>query len=83
MDLTYMRRELADIRKRERKVVRTLKGKALRTIDMLTCNDDFKDNELLSLIYRIAHSASGVCGNSHEDWQKEIEKTYQSLKELK
>jgi len=79
MNSSDIPKELKEMRKREAKVTRTLMGKALRTIDMLTCNDDFANCELLSLIYRIAHSASGVCLNPHESWREEIHKTYQAI----
>ena len=75
-----MDRELAQIRARETKAVKDPRVKALRVIDMLTCDDEFADNKLLSTIYRVAHSASGICGNAHEDWQQEAAKLYDSLK---
>ncbi len=79
MNPETMQAELDEVKRREGKASRTLKGKALCLIDMLTCNDDFSDNELLSLIYRIAHSAAGVCGNPHEDWQEEIHRLYRKF----
>lgn len=74
-----MKDELKRMRQKEAEAVKDPKVKALRVIDMLTCNDEFEDNKLLSTIYRVAHSASGICGNPHQDWRQEIDKLYNEL----
>jgi len=71
---------LKEHRKKESQLVKDIPIKALRVIDMLTCNDDFADNKLLSTIYRVAHSASGICDNKHEVWNEETEKLYKELR---
>ena len=70
---------LREHRAKEHQLVRSCPIKALRVIDMLTCNDDFSDNKLLSTIYRVAHSASGICDNPHKDWREETNKLYKEL----
>lgn len=69
-------------RAKERKLVKDPKVKALRLIDMLTCNDDYANNELLTIIYKIAHSAHGICGNPHDDWKQEMDDLYKRLKDV-
>ena len=77
-----METELARIRAKEAEAVKDPKVKALRVIDMLTCNDEFENNKLLGVIYRVAHSASGICDNEHEEWQKETQELYENLSQL-
>ncbi len=77
--IAVMKRELKLLRKREKLAVKDPKIKALQVIDMLTCNDDFNDDPLLSAIYKVAHSSSGICDNKHEDWQGETQKLYRKL----
>lgn len=74
-----MQKELAKIRAREAEAVKDPRVKALRVIDMLTCNDEFENDKLLSAIYKVAHSASGICENPHEAWQKETADLYERL----
>lgn len=38
---------------------------------------------LVSDIYKISHSASGLCGNPHTDWVSGYETISQRLKEMK
>lgn len=66
-------------KRRQKLNSKTLKGRALILLDHLLCNDNFEDNKFLCLLYRIAHSASGVCGNKHEDWVVETEKLYKEF----
>ena len=82
MNIANMKDELHRIRVAEKETVKDPKVKALCVIDMLTCNDDFGDHKLLSTIYRVAHSASGICGNEHQDWQKETQMLYRKLKKV-
>ena len=69
---------LQKARYREKLCARTLKGKALLCIDHILSVLESED-PLLNKFYRMAHCATGVCGNPHEDWVKEIEETYQKL----
>jgi len=78
--LEKMRDELKEIQKRERRLIRNPKVKALLVIDMLLINVDCGDDKLLSTIYKIAHSASGICGNPHEDWKQKTQTLYRRLK---
>lgn len=59
---------------------RTLAGKALAVIEILTCNDELEgsspEHQLLGKIYMFAHVAVGCCKNPHEDWVRELESTY-------
>jgi len=77
-----MEKELARIRAKEAGAVKDPKVKALRVIDMLTCNDEYENNKLLSDIYKVAHSASGICDNEHEEWQKETRELYEALSQM-
>ena len=74
--------ELKKLQIRERKVVRNPRVKALCVIDMLLTNE-CSDDKLMSLIYKIAHSAAGICDNPHEDWKKETQTLYRRLKRQK
>ena len=65
-------------RKRERLCVRTLKGKALFVIDHLL---NESEDKMLRQIYRIAHSATDVCENPHEDWKAETDELYKKFKD--
>ena len=76
-----MKKWLREHRKKEKQLVKDPKIKALRVIDMLTCNDDFAEDKLLSTIYRVAHSACGICDNEHEDWQGQTEELYLELRD--
>lgn len=67
---------LKEYRRRQKQNSKTLKGRALILLDHLLCNDSFGDDKFLCLLYRIAHSTSGVCDNKHEDWVMEIERLY-------
>ena len=69
---------LNEHRKRERRCARTLKGKALLVIDHLLTNMGDEDNRICKL-YRIAHCATGVCKDPHEDWIEEVHQTYKDL----
>lgn len=75
-----MEKWLEEHRGKERDLVKDPRVKALQVIDMLTCNDEFGNSKLLSTIYRVAHSATGICDNKHEDWLAETEKLYGELK---
>ena len=77
--LNNMDTYLKEQRAKERKCARTLKGKALLVIDHILTNLG-SDDELLSRLYGIAHCATGVCGNQHESWQKEVHELYEKLK---
>lgn len=70
--------ELNRLRRKERLCAKTLKGKALLTIDHILSNIGSED-KLLSELYCIAHCATGVCSNPHEDWVKKLEITYKEL----
>jgi len=61
---------------REQECAKTLKGRALLCIDEIITNLDPYDDPLLDKIGRIAHCATGVCSNPHEDWVKEVNETY-------
>lgn len=67
---------------RERRCARTLKGRALLCIDHILSNIGSED-PLLSKFYRLAHCATGVCLNPHEDWVDEVNQTYKQLIEGK
>ena len=64
--------------KREARCARSIKGKSLLVIDHILSNVGSED-PLLGLIYQIAHSATGVCGNTHDDW---VEQTHRLYKEV-
>ncbi len=81
MKLDSMGKWLTEQRARENRHARTLKGRALLTIDHILTNIGSED-EVLSKLYRIAHCATGVCQNPHEDWVRELNETYKSLKEV-
>lgn len=70
---------LKNHRKREKKIASNVMGKALITIDKLISIDEPTDKRL-GLIYRIAHSASGLCEANHKNWLDEIDEVYNSLK---
>ena len=72
-------RWLKNHRKREKKIAETVMGKALITIDKLASLDESEDPRI-SLIYRIAHSASGLCESNHKDWLIELDKIYKELR---
>lgn len=78
MDRIGMETELKRFRGRERLCARTLKGRALLVIDHILVNIESED-KLLCMLYRIAHCATGVCGNIHEDWVEELEANYKRL----
>ena len=78
-----MKNELERIRQREADAVKDPRVKALRVIDMLTCNDEFENDKLLRGMYKVAHSASGICDNEHEDWRQETNKLYKELAQQK
>lgn len=78
MDIDEMKVELKRSQITEARCARTIKGKALLTIDHILVNIESED-PLLCKIYRIAHSATGTCGNPHKDWLEETNKTYQTL----
>jgi len=82
MEIEKMPSELNRIRRRERLCARTRKGKALLVINHILSNIESED-KLLSKLFRIAHCATGVCGNPHKDWVKELDETYKGLKEEK
>ncbi len=77
--LDQAREYLKKSRKRERQCARTIKGKALLVIDHLLSLDESEDRRLCQ-IYRIAHSATGVCLNPHKEWKKDIDDLYDKLK---
>lgn len=72
-------KELIRLKKREELCARTPKGKALLTIDHILSNVG-SDDKLLCKLYRIAHCATGVCGNPHKDWIEELESDYEANK---
>ena len=74
MELKEHKKFIEQARRRERICARTLKGRALLCIDGILSNLASED-QLTSKLYRIAHCATGVCGNPHEDWIKELEET--------
>lgn len=64
----------------------TKEEQALLVIDALCEDECMRINHDLSnhpkscfpcLVYRIAHSASQSCLNTHEEWKKEINKLYE------
>ncbi len=57
-----------------------IKTKALRTIEGICLLDEKPEN---AKFYKIAHIALGHCGNPHEDWVKELDVVYKSLKRHK
>ena len=74
-----MKTILEKMQVKETRLIKDKKVKALRVIDMLITNTGKEENELLSLIYRISHSASGICNNPHKDWIAEIDSVYDKL----
>lgn len=70
---------LAQRRKRKARCASTLQGKALLVIDHLLSESD---DPMLGRIYRIAHTAAGVCNAPHGDWEKEIHNLYEELKSV-
>ena len=70
-----MKAEFKRLKTRERLCAKTLKGRALLVIDHILTNLESED-ELLSKLYKIAHCATGVCSNKHEDWIAELEEAY-------
>ena len=70
---------LAQHRSREARCARTLKGKALLVIDHLLSESD---DPMLGRIYRIAHTAAGVCNAPHKGWEKEIHDLYDKFQSV-
>ena len=66
-------------RKRRQRCAKTLKGRALIVIDEILSNLE-SDNPLLERLYRLAHCATGVCENPHEDWVAEVNDLYDKIK---
>ena len=64
---------LTNHRRKEALCAKTLKGRALLTIDHILSNIESED-KLLSKLYRIAHCATGIC--DHAGWVEELETTY-------
>lgn len=64
---------------RRRPEYKSIRMKALATIEMLTCNVDFNEDELLSAIYKYSHVGLGHCLNKHEDWVSELDEVYKRL----
>jgi len=64
---------------RRDRCAQTLQGRALLTIDHILSELESED-KLLEKLYRIAHCATGVCPNPHEDWVKELEEDCEKLK---
>lgn len=57
-----------------------IKTKSLIVIEgMLLAVDGTDDDEFLGACYKFAHVGLGYCRNSHDDWVKEMEETYQKL----
>jgi len=77
-EIERQRTLLKELRKKEKQCARNLAGKALLVIGHILTNIHSED-ALLSKIYRVAHCATGVCPNEHEDWVKEVHETYTEL----
>lgn len=75
-----MKQWLKKHRAKERRIARSLRGRALLTIDHLLTNIE-SDDPFLCKLYSIAHCATGLCDNPHEDWVKELNQTYKELKD--
>ena len=69
---------LKESRQRRRRNTRTLKGRALFVIDYIL-SERMSEDKLEILLYTIAHSATSICSNPHEDWVKETERLYQQF----
>ena len=78
MDYKNADKELKAIRKREARCAKTFQGRALLVFNHILTGFESED-KLLSKLYRIAHCATGTCGNPHEDWVKEVEDTYTQI----
>ena len=62
-----------------------VKKKALIILEVYGLGElKFKSIEdLTDRIYKLAHIANGSCKNPHDDWKREIEEEYESLKKGK
>ena len=81
MTLEHVRQELERLREAERICAQTPQGKALLVMDHILTVIDTRD-PFLNTLYKIAHSATGVCGNPHEDWKRETNELYDKIKEV-
>ncbi len=57
----------------------TIAQKALKVIEILTCNDDFTGNKRLEAIYKFSHIGVGHCLAKHRDWEEELNLMYEKL----
>ena len=59
----------------------TITERALDVIQILTTSDiKMPADKRLEEIYKTAHAVRGTCGNSHNDWIKEIESAHKAFK---
>ena len=61
-------------------MTKSIKTKALETIEGLTLGDIKPDEKVIENCYKFAHVALARCKNPHTDWGQELEETHKLLK---